>query len=198
MLRRLDPRKENGVCVRRQWHLCRGSPRRPEGRGTSPCTRDANKWKVPALLERGAGMRTEKPEGLRDGGVGGDQRIPETTGRRDLRPSKFLATSHPPAGSSPRCSYHRFPAHFAPSSPSSSALPTNVLRLRESRPTSTPSDFTSRPSFVVDSFPIPHAVDTIRYCWMRVLINSASVMFADGTLRHGAHATSGPACETLR
>ena len=40
-------------------------------------------------------MRTEKPEGLRDGGVGGDQRIPETTGRRDLRPSKFLATSHP-------------------------------------------------------------------------------------------------------
>ena len=44
----------------------------------------------------------------------------------------------------------------------------------------------------------PHAVDTTRYSWMRVLINSASVTFSDGDLRQGAHTTSDRACEPLR
>ena len=98
-------------------------------------------------------------------------------------------------GHSPSCSYHRFPAHFAPSSPSSSTNPTSVFRICPS------SHFPLNVEFPISALrrvfitlpsalpgvpnPLPpkRSVDTFRYSWVRVLINSPSVMLAVRDLR---------------
>ena len=93
------------------------------------------------------------------------------------------------------CSYHRFPAHFAPSPALSSANPTSVFRLYPQVPSDSPSMFTTSAIWRVSPSLPPSLASPTHFhtnapwtpfgtLWMRVLINSPSVKFAVRALRH--------------